>query len=147
MYWNVPRIVPCAVIAWGGVVGNRMGESRDGPCLAVEALAELRVGGEAIGKDLDGDRAVQPRVTRAVDLPHSSSSDGREDLIRPEARSRGQRHGLLLDLLQFEFAADSATNAAEAHGNNRNTLAPLIWTRAVSFETLAARLLLRTPLQ
>ena len=35
---------------------------------AVEALAELRIGGQGLGQDLDRDRAVEPRVARFVDL-------------------------------------------------------------------------------
>jgi hypothetical protein len=35
-----------------------MGELRDDPSFTIEAFAELRVGGEAVGKNLDGDGAV-----------------------------------------------------------------------------------------
>ena len=50
--------------------------------LAVEALAQRRVGGELRGQDLDRDRAIEPRVARLVDLAHAAGADGGVDAIR-----------------------------------------------------------------
>ena len=68
----------------------RMGQLRDRARFAIEALAELRIGGERGGQHLDGDRAVEPRVARAIDLAHPAGAEGRQDLVRAEFRSRGQ---------------------------------------------------------
>ena len=46
------------------------------------------------GQDLDGDRAVQTRIARAVDLAHPPGTERPEDLVRPDARARGQRHSV-----------------------------------------------------
>ena len=54
-------------------------ELRDRARLAVEALAELRVGRERLGEDLDGDRAIEARVARLVDLAHAAGPEGGED--------------------------------------------------------------------
>ena len=40
-----------------------------------------------IGQHLDGDRAVEPRIVRAIDLSHSAGAD---DLVRSEARPGDQ---------------------------------------------------------
>src|SRR5262249_14493861 len=60
--------------------------------LSLEALPDLLAAGEMRGKDLDGDRAVQPRVLRLVDLTHPSRPDGREDLVRTQTSPLGKRH-------------------------------------------------------
>src|SRR5262249_59284896 len=64
----------------------------DGLRLSLEALPDLLAAGEMRGKDLDGDRAVQPRVLRLVDLAHPSRPDGREDLVRTQTSPLGKRH-------------------------------------------------------
>ena len=55
---------------------------------ALEALAVLCVRGQ----DLDGDGAVEARVAGAVHLAHASRSEGRNDLVRAEARAGAERH-------------------------------------------------------
>jgi hypothetical protein len=40
-----------------------MGEPRNGARFAVEACAELRVGGQRLGKHLDRDGAIEARVS------------------------------------------------------------------------------------
>ena len=47
-------------------------------------------------QDLDRDGAIQARVARLVDLAHSAGADWREDLVRAEASSGGQRHELVI---------------------------------------------------
>ena len=46
----------------------RVIKPRDRASFTVEALAELRIAGEALGQDLDRDGAIEPRVARLVDL-------------------------------------------------------------------------------
>src|SRR5450759_5368689 len=58
----------------------------DSSRLALEAVGELLLG------DLDGDRAVQPRVARSVHVAHAAGADGREDLVRTELGSIGKGH-------------------------------------------------------
>ena len=50
-----------------------MVEAGNGPCFALEALAQVRVGREMLGKDLEGDGAVEPPVLRTVDLAHPAA--------------------------------------------------------------------------
>ncbi len=50
-------------------------------------------GGEvviAVQRDCDG--AIKPRVTRLVHLAHATRAKRREDFIRPELVSWGERH-------------------------------------------------------
>ena len=54
----------------------RMIERRDRARLALEALAQLRVGRERRRQDLDRDRAVEPRVAGAVDFAHAAGANG-----------------------------------------------------------------------
>jgi len=65
----------------------RVIESGDRAGLALEARAALFVPGKLRGQDLDGDRPVEPRVAGAVDLVHPPGAEGREELVRTEARS------------------------------------------------------------
>ena len=44
------------------------------------------------GQDLHRNVAVEPRVARPVDLPHSARPDRRDDLIRPQARAGSDCH-------------------------------------------------------
>jgi hypothetical protein len=69
----------------------RMVELRNRASLAIEPLTELRVGRKRGGQDLDGDRAIEPRVAGFVHLSHATGTDQRQDLVRAEARSRLQR--------------------------------------------------------
>ena len=67
-------------------------ELRDRAGFAVEALAELRIGGEALGQNLDRDGAIEARVARFVDLAHPAGAKRRDDFVRAEASAGGQRH-------------------------------------------------------
>ena len=68
-------------------------ELRDRAGFAVEALAELRIGGERLREDLDRHRAIEPRVARLVDLAHPAGAEGGEDFVRAEAGARLECHG------------------------------------------------------
>ena len=70
----------------------RMIELRDRAGFAIEALAELRVGGEGVGENLDRDRAIEPRVAGFVHLAHPAGADERQDLVRAEASAGVERH-------------------------------------------------------
>src|ERR1035437_965740 len=69
-----------------------MREGGDGTGLALEAGKRLRIGRDGLGEDLDRDLAAQPRVACPVDLAHAACPEGSDDLVRPEARARGETH-------------------------------------------------------
>ena len=72
----------------------RMRKLRDGLRFTLEALAHVGRSGEVVGKDFDGDRAVEPSIPRPVDFAHAARSHGRLDLVRSEAPADGEAHGL-----------------------------------------------------
>ena len=55
-------------------------------------FAELRIGGERLGQDLDRDNAIETRVARFVDLAHAARAERRDDLVRAETGAGGKRH-------------------------------------------------------
>jgi hypothetical protein len=59
----------------------------------VEPLAELGIGSECVGQDLDRDGAIQARVAGLVDLAHPTCAKGGGDLVRSEPGSGSQGHG------------------------------------------------------
>ena len=63
-------------------------EGGDGLRLALEPLAEIRA------NDLERDRAIQPRITRAVDVAHPAGADVFNDFVRTESNSGLQAHGV-----------------------------------------------------
>ena len=64
------------------------GERDDGARLLLEALDPLGVSGHLGPQQLDRDLAVKPVVTGPVHLPHPARSERRDDLVRPEPRTR-----------------------------------------------------------
>jgi len=56
-----------------------------------EALAVMRDGG---GRDFDGHLGIRLGLLGAVLLDHAVRADGRENLVRTEAGSGSQRHGV-----------------------------------------------------
>ncbi len=70
----------------------RMVERRDGAGLTIEALAELRIGGQRFGQDLDRDGAIETCVARAIDLAHPTGAQRRDELVRAQARAGLQGH-------------------------------------------------------
>src|SRR5262245_18629920 len=71
----------------------RMIERRDRARLAVEPLAQLRIGRERSRQHLDGDGPLKPRVSCAIDLAHPAGADWGNDLVRAEPKSRVESHG------------------------------------------------------
>jgi hypothetical protein len=53
-----------------------------GARLALEALESHFVTSELLRENLDCDLAIEPRVTRAIDLAHSANTNERENLVR-----------------------------------------------------------------
>ena len=58
----------------------------------LEALEAVGIAGDRVRQDLDGHLAAQPGIAGAVDLPHPTGSQRRQDLVRPEAGSRRKGH-------------------------------------------------------
>ena len=56
----------------------------------LESMEAIDVGRECAGQYLDRNVTPEPRIARAIDLAHAAHSDLGGDLIRAEARSRGQ---------------------------------------------------------
>ena len=63
---EIRRVLVAADVVEGADV--RVCELGDRARFAIEAVAELRVGGEGGVEDLDRDRAIQPRVGGLVNL-------------------------------------------------------------------------------
>ena len=60
--------------------------------LALEPLLQIRVTGDMLGQHLDGDGAVEARVSSFVDLAHAPGTERGVDLIGAERGARGQGH-------------------------------------------------------
>jgi len=73
----------------------RVIERGGGLGLELEPRHGTGVAGPGLGQRLERDVALQPRVTRAVDLAHAPGPEGLEDLVHSQASSRGQRQGWL----------------------------------------------------
>ena len=58
----------------------------------LEALPRFRIGRERAGEHLDGDRAIEPGVARAVDLAHAARAERGDDFVRTETRACFERH-------------------------------------------------------
>ena len=63
-------------------VGMRKGRRRLG--LDLKARQRFRMRGEMLGKDLHRDRAIQPRVGRAIDFAHAAGAEPRLDPVVAE---------------------------------------------------------------
>ena len=64
-----------------------------------ESGEPLHISGQRSRQHLDGDLALQVGVGGAIDLSHAACADGGQDLIRAEARARGQRQGRQVGLM------------------------------------------------
>src|SRR5579864_6476246 len=60
--------------------------------LAGEAREPIRISGEEIRQDLDGDIAVERRVLRAVDLAHPPGAELGNDFVRTDVGMRRKGH-------------------------------------------------------
>jgi hypothetical protein len=68
-------------------------EGGDGAGLPLEACPADRVRGEVRGEDLEGDGAAEAGVAGLLNLAHAPGPEKAEDLVRPEASARLERHG------------------------------------------------------
>src|SRR6516165_11937853 len=59
-------------------------ELRDRAGLAVESLAELRIGSQRGGEHFDRNDPIETGVARAVDLTHAASTKRCDDFVRAE---------------------------------------------------------------
>ena len=64
-----------------------MAEGRDGLRFTLEPLFEIRISGDVLGQDFDGNGAIQAGVTGFVNFPHSSSPKCGLNLVRAELRA------------------------------------------------------------
>ncbi len=69
-----------------------MVQRRRRPGFLREALQAVLIGCEGSWQDLDGYGAVEARVVGAIDFAHSTGTDGRQNFIRAETSSSGERH-------------------------------------------------------
>jgi hypothetical protein len=60
---------------------------------AGEPSKPVGITGEGLGQDLQRDVAIELRVAGTVHLAHPAGAEGGENLVRAEARTRGQKHG------------------------------------------------------
>ena len=71
-----------------------VGQCRDGQRLAPKPGQRLRVIRQMLGKNFNGDIAIQASIAGAIHFAHAARANGRNKLIRAEASTRGERHGL-----------------------------------------------------
>ncbi len=64
---------------------SRVAQGRERFRLPLEANEAVRISGEELGEDLDGDVAIEPGVARAIDLAHAAGAERSNDGVRPEA--------------------------------------------------------------
>jgi len=60
--------------------------------LALEPGEPLGILRKRLRQHLDRHLAPERRIARAIDLPHAARANGGEDLVRAQARARGQGH-------------------------------------------------------
>src|SRR5690242_15034855 len=83
---------------------------RDRLGFAREAFERVR--GARLGRDhFHRHRAIETRVTAAIDLAHAARAERRDDLVRPEACARCERHVARL----YERTVPDDTIARDAH--------------------------------
>ena len=68
-------------------------ERGDRAGFSIESLAELRIGGQLLGQNLDGDVRSSRVSRRLVDLAHAAGADCGLDLVGTEATAARQGHG------------------------------------------------------
>ena len=98
---HVGRGVLLADVVDGDDVGIVEGRGR--PRLAFESRQVRAVRGQLRREHLDRDAAVQPRVPRRVNLPHSACAEWRQDFVGAETPSCCESHAAAAD----SIAADA----------------------------------------
>ena len=74
----------------GGDVGMVQRGERKG--FAFEAREALRVGGELVGQDFDGDVTAEANVARQPDAAHAAIAERRGHLVGPYPVTHGEAH-------------------------------------------------------
>jgi hypothetical protein len=71
----------------------RVGQRRDCTRFTLEPLPGGRVVGQLRREHLEGDGAVQARISRTVDLPHAARTSRADDFVgaKPSTRLKGHR--------------------------------------------------------
>jgi hypothetical protein len=69
----------------------RMVQSRSGACLTLETLPR-GFRRKIQRKNFDGYLAMEPRISRLIDLAHAPFSDRRKDFVGPELVAFRERH-------------------------------------------------------
>lgn len=81
-------------------------------CSLLEAVHAVGIGGDRRWEDFDGDRTVQPRVTRAIHFSHAPFADMSEDLMRPEyCGGKGRGDGEIIDAVWLHISSAISSNA------------------------------------
>jgi hypothetical protein len=74
--------------------------------LSFEARDPVGIFGERVGQYLDGYRAAERRVGRAIDLAHPAFADGRGDFVDANTIARGQRQvGVIIRRVRAQSSA------------------------------------------
>ena len=72
---------------------QRMIERREHLGSAFKPRQPIRIVHNRVGKDLDGNLAVEPGITRAVDLAHATRAERADDFVGAEALAASEWHG------------------------------------------------------
>ena len=70
----------------------RVRQRRDGADFGLEPAPHLGIGGDVVRHDLERDVASEPRIARAIDVPHPAGAERRDDFVLCEMGSWGKRH-------------------------------------------------------
>src|SRR5580700_10510552 len=69
-----------------------MAKAGNGARLTFESLSNFRCVSYPLSENLDGDRAVQARISRPIHFSHASSAEERFNLVGTEFRSGSESH-------------------------------------------------------
>ena len=85
---STPASLPtsCSAQMWGWLSAAMASASRSESQLALPVALGFS------GEHLDGDRAIEARVTRTIDLTHAARAGRPENLERPESMPRLECH-------------------------------------------------------
>src|SRR5262245_44165438 len=122
---------------WMTQAGDRAG-------FAAEPFVPRGIAGDVGGKDLDGDRAVEARVARAIHLAHAARPERRDGFIRAAAGASCERHRPAVAVdpfaltvrnvstkLPIRISSPSASSTADVSGCPR-TIVPFLLSRSSS---------------
>jgi hypothetical protein len=70
-----------------------MAQRRQHSRFTLEAGEPVRIAGERLGKDLDGDAPVEAGVARGIHLAHAAFAKRRHDLVDANASAVGEAQG------------------------------------------------------